>query len=153
VSDLRAALVEVMEWISNWGPSFVHDDEWSETRARVDAALGATQAASGLDEQSGAAGGGGAGGASEGVYVVALIAAVQSHHDTKYNRFGGPGNRRVVNPVDLALYDAVGIAHDKLGFADGGCLRTLRDLRLADAVRALVAGRRLLLEVGQHGQA
>lgn len=41
---MREALKEVMEWIDNWSPSFVYDDEWRATKARVDAALSAKEA-------------------------------------------------------------------------------------------------------------
>lgn len=36
---LRDALAEVMEWISNWNPNFIHDDEWSATKTRAEVAL------------------------------------------------------------------------------------------------------------------
>lgn len=32
-------LTEVMGWISNWDPSFIHDDEWTETQQRVEEIL------------------------------------------------------------------------------------------------------------------
>ena len=32
---LRAALGEVMEWIGDWDPNFIHDDEWPPVAARV----------------------------------------------------------------------------------------------------------------------
>jgi hypothetical protein len=38
-TNLRLALNEVMEWINNWNPSFTEDEEWSNTRNRVKAAL------------------------------------------------------------------------------------------------------------------
>lgn len=31
----RDALIEVREWIENWEPSFVEDDEWPETAKRM----------------------------------------------------------------------------------------------------------------------
>ncbi|WP_091891114.1 hypothetical protein [Methylobacterium sp. yr596] len=37
--QLRASLTEVREWISNWSPNFTQDEEWPETKARMDAAL------------------------------------------------------------------------------------------------------------------
>lgn len=43
--ELEAALREVMAWINNWDPAFVMDDEWPETKARVDAALARREAA------------------------------------------------------------------------------------------------------------
>ena len=39
-AKLRESLTEVMNWISNWDPNFVHDDEWPATRDRARAALG-----------------------------------------------------------------------------------------------------------------
>ncbi len=33
------ALKEVMAWIKNWDPDFVEDDEWDDTKARVDKVL------------------------------------------------------------------------------------------------------------------
>jgi hypothetical protein len=36
---LRETLAEVMTWIDNWDPDFVSDAEWSETDAKVRAAL------------------------------------------------------------------------------------------------------------------
>lgn len=36
---LRAALEEVMSWVKNWGVPFLEDDEWSDTAAKVCAAL------------------------------------------------------------------------------------------------------------------
>jgi hypothetical protein len=38
-AELHAALTEVMQWISNWSPPFVEDDEWPATAAKVKAAL------------------------------------------------------------------------------------------------------------------
>jgi len=46
---LLEALEEVMEWIDNWGPNFVQDEEWGETRAQVLAAI--AQAKGGNDER------------------------------------------------------------------------------------------------------
>lgn len=37
--DLVAALQEVMEWVRNWSPQFLDDDEWPDTAVRVAAAL------------------------------------------------------------------------------------------------------------------
>lgn len=37
--DLYKALEDVMDWITNWSPPFTDDDEWPDTKARVDAAL------------------------------------------------------------------------------------------------------------------
>ena len=37
--DLLIALEEVMEWIDNWEPSFIDDDEWDATKTKVDAAI------------------------------------------------------------------------------------------------------------------
>jgi len=37
--EVVRALKEVMDWIDNWDPNFIDDDEWPETKARVDAAL------------------------------------------------------------------------------------------------------------------
>jgi Xaa-Pro aminopeptidase len=37
--QLEAALREVMEWVRNWSPNFTDDDEWPETKAKVEAAL------------------------------------------------------------------------------------------------------------------
>lgn len=34
-------LAEVMSWINNWSPDFCNDDEWGETKEKVDAILGA----------------------------------------------------------------------------------------------------------------
>ncbi len=36
---LREALSETVEWIKNWNPDFVEDDEWPETYAKIEAAL------------------------------------------------------------------------------------------------------------------
>lgn len=36
---LYAACKELMEWIDNWEPNFVEDDEWAETKKRVNIAL------------------------------------------------------------------------------------------------------------------
>lgn len=36
---LQDALEEVMSWISNWDPNFSYDEEWTDTKARVEAAL------------------------------------------------------------------------------------------------------------------
>jgi hypothetical protein len=33
------ALREVMQWIDNWSPPFVEDDEWPATAAKAKAAL------------------------------------------------------------------------------------------------------------------
>ena len=41
---LRAALEEVMGWISEWSPSFTEDEEWIGTRKRARAALTAQPA-------------------------------------------------------------------------------------------------------------
>ena len=32
---LHDALSELMEWISNWHPNFIYDEEWPETEKRV----------------------------------------------------------------------------------------------------------------------
>ena len=37
--QLREALTEVMEWLSNWNPEFTDDPEWDDTKAKVDEAL------------------------------------------------------------------------------------------------------------------
>lgn len=37
--DAVEALREVMEWIKNWDPRFIYDDEWPETKAKVDRVL------------------------------------------------------------------------------------------------------------------
>jgi alpha-L-fucosidase len=39
IAALRKALAEVMEWIDNWNPNFVFDDEWGSTANRARAAL------------------------------------------------------------------------------------------------------------------
>jgi hypothetical protein len=36
---LREVLKEVMDWIDNWDPNFLDDEEWSATREKVDALL------------------------------------------------------------------------------------------------------------------
>jgi len=36
---MKGALEEVMEWISGWDPTFIHDEEWPATRDRALAAL------------------------------------------------------------------------------------------------------------------
>jgi hypothetical protein len=36
---LYDALKEVMEWIDNWSPEFVCDDDWPETARKVDLAM------------------------------------------------------------------------------------------------------------------
>lgn len=36
---LRVSLAEVRGWIDNWSPNFTQDEEWPETKARMDAAL------------------------------------------------------------------------------------------------------------------
>ena len=36
---LRDALNEVMTWIRNWSPSFTEDNEWAETKDKVEKAL------------------------------------------------------------------------------------------------------------------
>ncbi len=36
---LEAALREVMEWLVNWDPPFLDDDEWPKTEQRVQDAL------------------------------------------------------------------------------------------------------------------
>ena len=41
---LETALREVREWIDNWSPSFVEDDEWPATADRMNAALSPTPA-------------------------------------------------------------------------------------------------------------
>lgn len=38
-NDAKAALAEVMVWIDNWGPAWLDDDEWPDTRAKVERAL------------------------------------------------------------------------------------------------------------------
>ena len=38
-TELVAVLREVMGWISNWSPNFEQDQDWPETRDRVDAAI------------------------------------------------------------------------------------------------------------------
>ena len=47
---LEAALREVREWIDNWSPSFVEDDEWPATADRMNAALSPTPAKGARDE-------------------------------------------------------------------------------------------------------
>jgi hypothetical protein len=37
--ELLEALKQVMVWIRNWDPDFTQDDEWTETRHCVDAAI------------------------------------------------------------------------------------------------------------------
>lgn len=37
--DMLAALEEVMDWIGNYPPDFLSDDEWPDTQDRVDAAI------------------------------------------------------------------------------------------------------------------
>jgi hypothetical protein len=37
--DLFEALAEVMEWIDNWSPNFVMDDEWPDTQDKIEAVL------------------------------------------------------------------------------------------------------------------
>ena len=37
--DMLAALEEVMDWIANWSPQFIADDEWDETNERALAAI------------------------------------------------------------------------------------------------------------------
>ena len=44
VADLAGALVEVRQWIDNWTPDFVQDDEWPDTAARIDAAIAKARA-------------------------------------------------------------------------------------------------------------
>ena len=39
IAKLREALTEVQQWISNWDPSFIHDDEWSATARKIEEAL------------------------------------------------------------------------------------------------------------------
>jgi hypothetical protein len=46
-AGLAAALRDVMEWIGNWSPNFVYDEEWPKTEAKVRAVL-ATAARRGL---------------------------------------------------------------------------------------------------------
>ena len=36
---LREALGEIWEWIGNWSPDFIWDDEWPATEAKARAAL------------------------------------------------------------------------------------------------------------------
>lgn len=35
LSQARLALAEVMEWIRNWQPDFIYDDEWQSTADKV----------------------------------------------------------------------------------------------------------------------
>lgn len=42
--EALTVLQEVKEWIDNWDPNFVQDDEWPETAARIRAALNPTGA-------------------------------------------------------------------------------------------------------------
>lgn len=37
--QLHDALGEVMDWISNWDPPFVQDDEWPDTERKATNAL------------------------------------------------------------------------------------------------------------------
>ncbi len=39
LQQTQAALKEVMTWIDNWSPRFVYDDEWAETKEKVNAVL------------------------------------------------------------------------------------------------------------------
>jgi hypothetical protein len=39
---LREALIEVRDWIKNWDPNFIYDDEWPATAAKIEAALAAS---------------------------------------------------------------------------------------------------------------
>lgn len=34
-ADLIAVLTEVMQWIDNWSPNFVYDDEWPATAEKA----------------------------------------------------------------------------------------------------------------------
>lgn len=38
-AELVAALKLVLEWIGNWDPNFIYDDEWPDDRSKIDAAL------------------------------------------------------------------------------------------------------------------
>lgn len=40
------ALTEVNDWIKNWAPTFIYDDEWDETYAKIEAALALAKAES-----------------------------------------------------------------------------------------------------------
>lgn len=42
IEALAEVLTEVMEWIKNWDPQFVQDDEWGETKGKVERALSNT---------------------------------------------------------------------------------------------------------------
>ncbi len=54
---LRDALKEVMTWISNWDPAFIHDEEWDDTYMKVMRALanerGSQEGNSGTDQEGG----------------------------------------------------------------------------------------------------
>ena len=39
IAKLREALTEVQQWINNWDPAFIYDDEWSATAKKVAEAL------------------------------------------------------------------------------------------------------------------
>lgn len=39
IAKLREALTEVQQWISNWDPPFIYDDEWSATAKKLEEAL------------------------------------------------------------------------------------------------------------------
>ncbi len=36
---LREALRELYSWVQNWDPNFIHDEEWPDTRKKVEAVL------------------------------------------------------------------------------------------------------------------
>lgn len=36
---MREALAELFSWVQNWDPNFIHDEEWPDTRSKVEAAL------------------------------------------------------------------------------------------------------------------
>jgi hypothetical protein len=39
ITKLREVLTEVQQWIKNWDPSFIHDDEWPATAQKIEEAL------------------------------------------------------------------------------------------------------------------
>ena len=39
IAKLREALTEVKQWISNWDPAFIYDDEWPATAQKIEEAL------------------------------------------------------------------------------------------------------------------
>ena len=38
-TELREALIEVKEWIDNWNPNFIYDDEWDDTEIKISVAI------------------------------------------------------------------------------------------------------------------